>query len=215
VWLICGLGNPGPKYAGTRHNIGFMVVDRLAERWGAPAFASKFKGELASARMAGEPALLLKPLTYMNVSGDSVQPAMAFYKLAPADLIVVHDDLDLSLGQLKLKKGGGHGGHNGIRHIAGRLGPDFFRVRAGIGRPDGKKSVTSHVLGGFSGDDAEDAKLLVEKTCDAVELIVKEGLVAAQNRFHEKPKKKKGKENQPAPESPADGVGASEDGKVG
>jgi PTH1 family peptidyl-tRNA hydrolase len=200
MWLICGLGNPGPKYAGTRHNIGFMVVDRLAERWRAPSWQQKYKGEAATCQVAGEPALLLKPLTYMNVSGDSVQPAMAFYKLKLDHLIVVHDELDLPLGQLKLKKGGGHGGHNGIRHIAGRLGQDFFRVRAGIGRPDGQQSVSSHVLSGFGGPEAAEADLLIEKTADAVELMIKEGLLAAQNRFHDKAKKKKGKNNKPKAE---------------
>lgn len=197
MWLICGLGNPGPKYAGTRHNIGFMVVDRLAERWRAPSWQQKYKGEATTTQVAGEPALLLKPLTYMNVSGDSVQPAVAFYKLKLDQIIVIHDELDLPLGQLKLKKGGGHGGHNGIRHIAGRLGQDFFRVRAGIGRPDGNKSVSSHVLGGFVGDEATEADLLIDKTADAVELVIKEGLLAAQNKFHTKPQKKKGKQNKP------------------
>jgi PTH1 family peptidyl-tRNA hydrolase len=219
MWLICGLGNPGPKYAGTRHNIGFMVVDRLAERWRAPTWQQKFKGEATTTQVAGEPALLLKPLTYMNVSGDSVQPAMAFYKLGLDRLIVIHDELDLPLGKLKLKKGGGHGGHNGIRHIAGRLGEDFFRVRAGIGRPDGKKSVSSHVLGGFAGDEAIEADLLVDKTADAVETVIKEGLLAAQNKFHEKPQKKKGKQNKPkegdAADKASDTQGQSDKGGEG
>ncbi len=155
----------------------------------------------------------------MNVSGDSVQPAMAFYKLGLDRLIVIHDELDLPLGKLKLKKGGGHGGHNGIRHIAGRLGEDFFRVRAGIGRPDGKKSVSSHVLGGFAGDEAIEADLLVDKTADAVETVIKEGLLAAQNKFHEKPQKKKGKQNKPkegdAADKASDTQGQSDKGGEG
>lgn len=199
MWLVVGLGNPGPKYAGTRHNVGFMVVDRLAERARAAPFTGKFKGELTSCHLAGEQVLLLKPLTFMNVSGDCVQPAMAFYKLHPDQLIVIHDDLDLELGQLKLKKGGGHGGHNGIRHISQRLGPEFIRIRAGIGRPPGQKSVSSHVLEGFSGPEADVAAILIEKTADAVELVIKDGLTAAQNRFQEKKKQKKGKDNAKAP----------------
>ena len=207
MWIIAGLGNPGPKYAGTRHNVGFDVVDALARRAGAPSFASKFKGEVTTGRVGGESCLFLKPLTFMNLSGDSVQPAMAFYKVAPANLIVVHDEIDLDLGVLKLKTGGGHGGHNGIRHIAGRIGPDFFRVRAGVGRPSGQKAVTSHVLGGFSNDEQIEVDLLLDKCADAIELIIQDGLTAAQAKFHEK-KKTREKKKQKAAE-PVDDAKAS------
>jgi PTH1 family peptidyl-tRNA hydrolase len=198
MWLIVGLGNPGAKYEQTRHNVGFAVIERLADR-GRTSFNSQFKGEVAKVDVGGERCILVKPQTFMNLSGDSVQPAAAFFKIAPANIIVVHDEVDLDLGQLKLKKGGGHGGHNGIRHISERLGPEFFRVRLGIGRPKfGKSGMTSHVLGGFAADEADGIEAGIERAADAVELIIREGLVAAQNKFHEKKKKKKKEKKQPA-----------------
>lgn len=185
MWLIAGLGNPGPEYEWTRHNIGFLVVDRLAERWRAPAFSQQKKGAVARAIVRGEPCLLVKPLTYMNLSGECVQPLAAYYKVAPEHVIVVHDDIDLELGQIKLKRGGGHGGHNGVRSIAGRMGSDFYRVRAGVGRPGGKgDKVVGHVLGRFVGREEEAAKILIEEAADAVELLLAQGLEAAQRRFH-------------------------------
>lgn len=207
MWIVTGLGNPGPKYDGTRHNIGFMVVDALAARGRAGSFQTKFKGEAVTSRVGSESVLLLKPSTYMNLSGDSVGPAMQFYKVGLENLIVIHDDLDLDLGQIKLKKGGGHGGHNGIRHISGRLGPDFVRVRAGIGRPKHKGAVSSFVLTSFSGEEQEMADLLIQKVADAVEVVISEGLLAAQNRFHEKKAKKPkaNREKQPPDDTAAAG----------
>ncbi len=199
MWLVCGLGNPGEKYAGTRHNIGFMVADEIADRTRAGAFASKFKGEFVSTNLGTERCGLLKPLTYMNVSGDAVQPAAAFFKVPPEQVIVIHDDLDLPLGELKLKKGGGHGGHNGLRSITQRMGPEFVRVRAGIGRPDGKRDVSNFVLGNFQGAETEEAQILVKRCADAVEMVIKDGLLAAQQTFHTKNKKKK-KPKKPAPD---------------
>lgn len=189
MWLVAGLGNPGPEYERTRHNIGFLVVDRLAQRCGIGRFGKQFKAEVARAEVRGEPCVLVKPLTFMNLSGDAVQPAAAFFKVPGERVIVVHDDIDLSLGQIKLKSGGGHGGHNGIRSIAARMGPDFLRVRLGVGRPGGKGShVIGHVLGTFSRDEEAALVSLVEQGADAVEMLIREGLLAAQQRFHAAPK---------------------------
>jgi PTH1 family peptidyl-tRNA hydrolase len=197
MWLIVGLGNPGPKYADTRHNIGFMVVDALAARTQASSFSQKFKAEVATGRIAGESVALVKPLTFMNLSGDAVQPAMAFYKATPETVVVVHDDLDLPLGTLRLKKGGGHGGHNGLRHITEKIGADFVRVRAGIGRPERQSQVTSHVLAGFSVDERIVIDELITRAADAAMTLCTQGLTAAQQKFHtveKKPDAKKASE---------------------
>lgn len=187
MWLIVGLGNPGREYENSRHNVGFMVIDALARRHRAAAFSTKFKGELAQTSLRGENVVLLKPQTYMNLSGQSVQPTMAFYKIPLENIIVVHDDLDLELGQIKIKRGGSAGGHNGLKSIDGQIGPNYLRVRAGIGHPrtEGKSGgVVGHVLGPFKGKDAEEAAFLVESSADAVEALVNDGLEKAQLKFH-------------------------------
>ncbi|MDX2096049.1 MAG: aminoacyl-tRNA hydrolase [Alphaproteobacteria bacterium] len=153
MWLIAGLGNPGPEYARTRHNIGFMAIDALA---GPAHFSSKFHGESASLSIEGEKIILLKPMTYMNHSGRAVQAAMAFYKIPPAQLIVIHDELDLPLGKLRIKQGGGANGHNGLKDIDACIGPDYWRIRLGIGHPGDKSRVHDHVLSRFG--DAEMAQ---------------------------------------------------------
>jgi len=136
VHLLVGLGNPGREYESTRHNAGFEAIDRLASASNATAFREKFSGEYATGSLAGEPVVLLRPLTYMNLSGQCVQPAAAFFKVPPARIVVLHDELDVPLGQLRAKVGGGHAGHNGLRDIQAKLGtPEFARVRIGIGRP--------------------------------------------------------------------------------
>ena len=135
--LVAGLGNPGPKYAGNRHNVGFMVVDELARRWGAPSFRSKCKGELTKVAVGGQDVVLLKPMTYMNRSGESVQAAMQFFKVPVGHVACIHDELDLELGVVRLKVGGGTAGHNGLRSVIQHCGsPDFLRCRVGIGRPE-------------------------------------------------------------------------------
>ena len=146
--LIVGLGNPGSGYAETRHNVGFWFVDRLAEAAGVPFRPeSRFHGELADATLAGERIRLLKPTTFMNLSGQSVAALARFYRFEPASILVVHDDLDLPAGEVRLKVGGGHGGHNGLRDIVARLGSrDFVRLRFGIGHPGHREGVTGHVL---------------------------------------------------------------------
>ena len=182
--LIVGLGNPGSKYRETRHNIGFAVADRLAERHRVAFGEQKFDGQFASGRVAGQKVFLLKPETYMNRSGESVGPAARYYELSADQIVVVHDDVDLDLGRLKVKSGGGHGGHNGLRSIVDALGTsDFVRVRCGVGRPE-HGSVKDHVLGRFRNDERSVADAVVEAACDAVETVMRDGPDRAQNRFN-------------------------------
>jgi peptidyl-tRNA hydrolase, PTH1 family len=153
--LFVGLGNPGAKYARHRHNIGYMAVEAIAEAHGFSPWRAKFQGQVAEGRLGPEKVLLLKPETYMNLSGDAVRAAAGFYKLGPDDIVVFHDELDLAAGRVRVKTGGGTAGHNGLRSLAAHLGPDFTRVRVGIGHPGDKRFVTNHVLGDFAKADAE------------------------------------------------------------
>ena len=162
MFLLAGLGNPGPEYALTRHNIGFMAIDALAD---AARFTSKFHGETTAHSIEGEKVILLKPMTFMNLSGKSVQAAMAFYKIAPAQVIVFHDELDLPLGKLRIKQGGGANGHNGLKDIDRLIGPNYWRVRLGIGHPGMKEQVHGHVLSRFSSSEMDEvAKVLAALT---------------------------------------------------
>jgi PTH1 family peptidyl-tRNA hydrolase len=154
VKLIVGLGNPGPKYARNRHNVGFLALDAISAAHGFAIWRSKFQGQIAEGRLGAEKVLLLKPETFMNLSGDSVRAALAFHKLTPADLIVLHDEIDLPPGRVRIKTGGGAAGHNGLRSIAAHLGPDFQRVRIGVGHPGDKRLVSNYVLGDFAKDEA-------------------------------------------------------------
>ncbi|HEY3493672.1 MAG TPA: aminoacyl-tRNA hydrolase [Polyangiaceae bacterium] len=185
--LVVGLGNPGAEYAATRHNIGFRVVDELAARAGSPAFRRKFHGELADARVGGKPALLLKPLTYMNESGQSVRAAVAFYKIDIGEVLVIHDELDLPFGQIRLKPGGGDAGNRGIRSISGHLGTgDYARLRFGIGKPPPgfRGGGADFVLQGFAPQESSELARLIERAADAAELVAAEGLQAAMNKTH-------------------------------
>jgi peptidyl-tRNA hydrolase, PTH1 family len=164
--LVVGLGNPGAEYTRNRHNIGFMAVDAIAERHRFPAFRAKFHGRLAEGAVGGTKVLLFKPLTYMNRSGDAVLGAMRFFKVAPEDVLVFHDELDLPGGKLRVKCGGGHAGHNGLRSIHARIGPNYRRVRLGIGHPGDKDRVVRHVLKDFSKTESR----WVEQLLDAVAL---------------------------------------------
>lgn len=155
MWCLVGLGNPGSKYANHRHNAGFMVIDLLAERFGNPSFSKKFHGLTTKIDMDGEPVVLLKPETYMNESGRSVQAAMAFYKLAPEKVVVLHDELDLPTGHVRIKQAGGHGGHNGLRSIDNAIGKNYWRIRLGIDHPGHKDRVHSYVLSDFSSKERE------------------------------------------------------------
>ena len=163
--LVVGLGNPGSRYARNRHNIGFMAVDAIARRHGIGAFRNRFKGELAEGAIAGERRLLLKPQTFMNASGEAVLAAMSFYKIAPEDIVVIHDEIDLRDGKVRVKLGGGNAGHNGLRSIDALIGPGYWRVRIGIGHPGFKELVQPYVLQNFY---AEEVTEWVEPLIDAV-----------------------------------------------
>lgn len=153
MWLIAGLGNPGSSYARHRHNAGFMVLDAIATRYGATPWKEKHKGLVAEVTVAGEKCLLVKPQAFMNLSGTVIQPLMQFYKIAPDHLLVLHDELDVKLGHCRTKKGGGHGGHNGLRDIDARIGKEYWRIRIGISHPGDKDRVHDHVLSNFTSDE--------------------------------------------------------------
>ncbi len=171
--LIVGLGNPGDKYSRNRHNIGFLAVEEIARRHNFPPFREKFKGLIAEGTIAGEKVLILKPQTFMNASGESVEAALQFYKLGPADITVVYDEIDLVPGKSRIKRGGGNGGHNGLRSIDPRLGPDYRRIRLGIGHPGHKDAVMPWVLGDFSKADRDWLEPLLTALADNADLIVK------------------------------------------
>ena len=172
--LIAGLGNPGSQYARNRHNAGFIVVDMLHAEYGFGPWKAKFDGLLSEGTLGGRKTYLLKPQTYMNLSGDSVGPAMRFFKLPLSALVVVHDEIDLAAGKLKVKTGGGDAGQNGLRSITATLGPDYRRVRLGIGHPGEKHKVSGHVLQNFSKDDIDWLKPLVEAMVQAAPLLAKD-----------------------------------------
>lgn len=186
-WLIVGLGNPGPKYEATRHNVGQMALDVLAGRLGARFASHKTNTRVAEGRLRpGVPKLILaKSNGYMNTSGGPVSALMKYFDIPVERLIVIHDELDLPFDSLKLKSGGGHGGHNGLRDIAKALGtPDFLRVRIGIGRPPGQQDPADYVLKPFASSERDTLAVLLEDAADATEALVEDGLVAAQQRFH-------------------------------
>jgi PTH1 family peptidyl-tRNA hydrolase len=162
--LLVGLGNPGPSYAANRHNIGFMAVAAISHRHGFSAPKSRFDGSFQEGEIAGERVLALRPLTYMNDSGRSVAAASGFFKIDPADLIVIHDEIELALGRIRVKRGGGAAGHNGLRSIDAAIGPDYWRVRMGVDHPGHPDLVKRHVLSDFSAEE----RPLVEKFCFAV-----------------------------------------------
>jgi PTH1 family peptidyl-tRNA hydrolase len=183
--LVVGLGNPGPKYADTRHNVGFAVVELLADRAGARFRPHKGIADVAEGRLGTGRVVLAKPRSYMNVSGGPVSNVVRYFKTAPTELIVVHDDLDLPFGTIRLKRGGGEGGHNGLRSISQSLGTrDYLRARFGIGRPPGRMDPADFVLRRFSGAERTEADLAVQLCADAVEALLSDGLEPAQNRFH-------------------------------
>ncbi len=184
--LVVGLGNPGPQYAKTRHNVGFMVADVLAARIGVPFKVHKKSGaEVATGRLGGRSVVLAKPRCYMNESGRQIGPLAKFYSIAPGDVIVIHDELDIDFSKVRLKLGGGEGGHNGLRSVANALGSkDFQRVRIGIGRPPGRKDPAAFVLEPFSSTERTEVPTLCELAADATELLAEVGLEPAQNQVH-------------------------------
>lgn len=196
VWLVVGLGNPGPTYAFHRHNLGFMVADELARRSGAGFTAPRgMRGDVCETRITSlvmgavgadaQRVVLLKPRTYMNNSGAAAAKACAYYGVEPAEVIAVHDELDLDFGRLRLKRGGGDNGHNGLRSLRSSLGTgDFLRVRIGIGRPPGRQAPADFVLTSFPASLREEVALEVDRAADAVEALMLGGLEAAQNSFN-------------------------------
>lgn len=184
-WLIVGLGNPGPKYAATRHNAGFMVLDLLASRVGGSFKTHKSRCDVLEGRLAGTPVVLAKPKSYMNESGGPVNAAAKFFKVGVEQIIVVHDELDLPYGDVRLKRGGGEGGHNGLRSMTSALGSkEYVRVRFGLGRPPGRQDPADYVLREFAAAERKELDYLVDRTADAVEAVLSVGLIAAQNTYH-------------------------------
>ncbi|MEC3916955.1 aminoacyl-tRNA hydrolase [Nocardia sp. CDC160] len=184
--LVVGLGNPGSEYERTRHNVGFMVADVLAERVGGRFTVHKKSGaDLLEARLDGRKVLLAKPRTYMNLSGRPIAALAKFFSVPATEVIVVHDELDLPFGAVRLKRGGGEGGHNGLRSISQALTTkDYLRVRFGIGRPPGRQDPADFVLKPFSAPERKEVPVIVEQAADAVELLLRVGLETAQNQLH-------------------------------
>lgn len=176
MWLFVGLGNPGDKYSKNRHNVGFMILDHIADNYPAfSGFRSKFQGETTEGRLNGQKVVLLKPTTYMNNSGQSVAQAAKFYKIDPNKVLVFHDELDLKPGEVRVKQGGGNAGHNGLKSIQAHLGtPDFWRARIGIGRPQHKGQVSNFVLDDFSKAERDWLEPLVDTVSDNVGIVLEE-----------------------------------------
>ncbi|GAA1197721.1 aminoacyl-tRNA hydrolase [Prauserella alba] len=183
--LLAGLGNPGPRYAGNRHNVGFMVLDELASRLGGKFKAHKSGAEIIEGRLGDRKVVLAKPRSYMNLSGGPIVGAARFYKVDASGLVVIHDELDVDYGSLRLKLGGGDNGHNGLRSITKSFGTkEYFRVRFGVGRPPGRMDAADFVLKDFSTTERRELPLNVDRCADAVEELVSRGLTAAQNAYH-------------------------------
>ncbi len=183
--LIVGLGNPGPEYSGNRHNVGFMALDAIHRRHGFGPWRRRFQGDTAEATIDGEKVLLLKPLTYMNLSGQSVGEAMRFYKLAPADVLVIHDEVDLPPGKMRMKVGGGSGGHNGLRSITGAIGDAYRRMRIGVGHPGVKELVPHYVLHDFAKADRTWLEPMLDGIGDNAGLLAAGKDSTFANRLHE------------------------------
>ncbi|MGW1210858.1 aminoacyl-tRNA hydrolase [Streptomyces sp. NPDC002499] len=189
-WLIVGLGNPGPEYARNRHNVGFMVADLLAERIGGKfkragkAQAQVVEGRIGPPGPANRRVILAKPMSYMNLSGGPVNALRDFYKVPLVNVVAVHDELDIDYGTLRLKLGGGDNGHNGLKSMTKAMGPDYHRVRFGIGRPPGRMQVADFVLKDFSGTERKELDYLVDRATDAAEALVLEGLERAQSTYN-------------------------------
>ena len=185
--LIVGLGNPGAKYAGTRHNAGFSVIDELAERYNIKVDTSKHKALIGKGIIKGEKVILAMPQTFMNLSGESVRAIMDFYKLTVEDLIVVYDDIDLDVGKLRIREKGSAGGHNGMKNIILHSGSqEFVRVRVGVGKKPEQMDLADHVLGRFSTEDRKLVDEAIEKAAKAVDIMISQGADAAMNEYNRK-----------------------------
>lgn len=186
MFLIVGLGNPGAEYAKTRHNVGFMVADALHDYYHFGPFKAKFDGLISEGKIDGEKVYLLKPQTFMNLSGNSVVKAAAFYKILPDHVIVIHDDMDLKINQIKAKLGGGAGGHNGLKSIDAHITPNYNRIRLGIGHPDNgqpHEAVVNHVLAGFSKADQLALDHNIELVVESIGVLLKQGISAYANKL--------------------------------
>ena len=184
MFLIVGLGNPGAEYAGTRHNVGFMAADSLYQKFNFAPFRDKFDGEIAEGKIGGEKVYLLKPQTYMNLSGNSVVKAAHFYKILPENIIVIHDDMDLPVGKVKAKIGGSAGGHNGIKSIDAAISPNYNRIRIGVGHPQtGGEAVVNHVLSRFGKADEDVIYNEIEIVASLIEVLMKDGIAAFCNKL--------------------------------
>ena len=193
--MIAGLGNPGAEYARTKHNVGFMLVDALADRLNAPAWKEDFFSAVTEVRIGGEKVFLVKPLTYMNNSGEAIGPMLSYYKMTADDLTVVHDDMDIPAGTVRIRKKGSSGGHNGIKSIIAHVGGEnFARVRIGVGRPPAGWTVINHVLAPFLAEDAPKIREAIGYLLPAVECIVTDGVELAMNRYN--PHKKKARKQE-------------------
>lgn len=184
-WLIVGLGNPGSDYSGNRHNAGFLVADVLAARIGDGFRRTRQRLAVASGKLAGHAVIVAKPMSYMNLSGGPVASFAAYHKIPAGQIVVVHDEIDLPFGTIRLKCGGGDAGHNGVKSVASALRtPEFNRVRIGVGRPPGRRVAADHVLRDFSPAERKELPLLIERAADAALALLDQGLAAAQNEFH-------------------------------
>lgn len=187
TWLVAGLGNPGPGYAGNKHNVGQMVLDELAKRVGSKFKTHPSRAQIIQGRInvGGPRVVLAKPMTYMNLSGGPVANLAKFFGIGVENLIVVHDEIDIAFDTVKLKRGGGEGGHNGLRDISKAMGSkDYLRVRAGVGRPTGRMDTADWVLQDFSKSEKQNLPFLIDNSADAVELLISSGLETAQGKFH-------------------------------
>jgi PTH1 family peptidyl-tRNA hydrolase len=203
MYLVVGLGNPGAEYAATRHNIGWLALDAIAREYGASAWSKKFSGEVSECTAAGEKLLLLKPHTFMNLSGKSVQAATAFYKLPLDHVIVLQDEIDLPLAKLRIKKGGGANGHNGIRDIDQMIGPDYWRLRLGVGHPGTASQVHGHVLSSFAKDERKPVAEWLEKLAKELPLFWTHSPAALMSKLSPPPVRAKKDKTDDAPEAKA------------
>lgn len=197
--VVVGLGNPGSQYANNRHNIGFNVVQALADKLQAPPFRSKFNGRISRIQDARLDLMLVQPMTYMNRSGDCIAPLLHFYRIEPADMLVIHDELDLPFSALRIKQGGGHAGHNGLRSIMQHLGDDpFLRLRVGIGKPPPlfAGQTADFVLSDFNAEQREQLPELIDRAVSAVRIVMRFGAQEAMNRLNVRPRKPKGPKHQ-------------------
>ena len=185
MWLLVGLGNPGPRYGETPHNAGFVVLDRFLARHRLGPMGAKFQGEFARGKALGQDVALLKPQTYMNLSGESVAQALRYLPIEPSDVLVVLDEMDIPRGKLRLRKSGGHAGHNGLRSIIEALGSsDFPRMRVGVGRPLEGREPTGHLLGKLAQDERAQLSATIDLAVEALNVVLAEGFEAAMNRFN-------------------------------